>query len=352
MTKPMPSPNGTNNAKLYLHGAFPTSARSVRAQAHDQGLDYHPPQRAAPRPRMAQDAPWSGLYEANKGVIGGNENLIRPGQQLNVGGGQMHTVQSGETLSGISRQYGNPNPASGGASGATYEAPSHQTSPTAGALRAAASQAGGGSYAHGSSAPLPPERPAGLAQQGPGAGAMRGWANPSEKNYTESNTSPSSSSQVPNMSAAGSGGPSGSYASSSAPLPPSKPAGLQQTQEPGSAASRFEQSQLASNDEDPDEEPNEAPGVPWQAMAFLKSRLLPDELKQFTALLHREAQSRPLSGSSEPAMDRRRADGRCYLSMTHGQLIGMDGRVTRRTRPMDLSRARAELEAFVKTGRR
>jgi LysM repeat protein len=64
------------------------------------------------KPRQAAEmhdaSPWSGIYEANRQTIGGNPNLIQPGQQLNVGGGQTHTVAKGETLSGISAQYGNP----------------------------------------------------------------------------------------------------------------------------------------------------------------------------------------------------------------------------------------------------
>jgi LysM repeat protein len=60
------------------------------------------------KPMQEDASPWSGVYEANKGTIGSNPDRIMPGQQLNVGGGQTHTVQSGETLSGISAQYGNP----------------------------------------------------------------------------------------------------------------------------------------------------------------------------------------------------------------------------------------------------
>jgi LysM repeat protein len=48
-----------------------------------------------------RDANWSSLYEANKSTIGGDPNKISPGMSLNLPGGGTHTVQSGETLSGI-----------------------------------------------------------------------------------------------------------------------------------------------------------------------------------------------------------------------------------------------------------
>jgi LysM repeat protein len=55
------------------------------------------------RPRQSEvhDAPWSSLYEANKGTIGGDPNKIQIGQTLNLPGGGTHVVKSGETLSGI-----------------------------------------------------------------------------------------------------------------------------------------------------------------------------------------------------------------------------------------------------------
>jgi LysM repeat protein len=55
----------------------------------------------APKRDDTHDAPWSNLYEQNKGVIGGDPNKIQVGQSLNLPGGGTHVVQSGETLSGI-----------------------------------------------------------------------------------------------------------------------------------------------------------------------------------------------------------------------------------------------------------
>jgi LysM repeat protein len=56
------------------------------------------------KPRQAEvhDAPaWQGLYSANKETIGGDPNKIQVGQSLNLPGGGTHTVEKGETLSGI-----------------------------------------------------------------------------------------------------------------------------------------------------------------------------------------------------------------------------------------------------------
>lgn len=56
---------------------------------------------------------WKTLYDDNKSVIGGDPNLIKPGQRLVVSGAtktpKLHateyTVRSGDTLSGIARKY-------------------------------------------------------------------------------------------------------------------------------------------------------------------------------------------------------------------------------------------------------
>ncbi len=93
MTRPMPSPKGTNHAKLFLHSAFPTSM-DIFSLAWDQGLEYFAPApaRRAP-PRMAQDVNlralgeflcslegqggaqdaggWQDIYSANRSTIGG-----------------------------------------------------------------------------------------------------------------------------------------------------------------------------------------------------------------------------------------------------------------------------------------
>lgn len=62
---------------------------------------------------------WQALYETNRGVIGGNPNLLRVGQALTVGGGapaaapapaasgaSVHVVAPGDTLSAIASRYG------------------------------------------------------------------------------------------------------------------------------------------------------------------------------------------------------------------------------------------------------
>src|SRR5690242_14224063 len=58
-------------------------------------------------------ASWMVIYSANRQVIGGNPNLIRPGQVLtipviHIRSGTTYIVQSGDTLSAIAlRAYGN-----------------------------------------------------------------------------------------------------------------------------------------------------------------------------------------------------------------------------------------------------
>lgn len=55
---------------------------------------------------------WQALWDVNRGVIGGDPNVIYPGQQLMIPNGAgavyapVYTVQSGDTLSGIAAQYG------------------------------------------------------------------------------------------------------------------------------------------------------------------------------------------------------------------------------------------------------
>jgi hypothetical protein len=136
------------------------------------------------------DAPaWQGLYESNKGTIGSNPNAIKPGQELDLGGGQSHTVKSGETLSGIQSQYGG-----------------------------------------GSDTPTPPSRPAGLGEgygqgQEPGAAASRN----EERmlgNTPSSSSSSSSGGDVPTPPSKpveyGGVGP----APAGTPTPPSRPYSL------------------------------------------------------------------------------------------------------------------------------
>ena len=141
-----------------------------------------PPQ--APRQQETTDAPWTGLYERNASVIGSDPNSIKPGQQLDLGGGQSHTVQAGETLSGIQSQYGG-----------------------------------------GSDTPTPPSRPAGLGEgygqgQEPGAAASR-----NEEKMLAS--------------------PTESTSSSPTPTPPTRPSGLGGQ---GEANADLEASQRASSE--------------------------------------------------------------------------------------------------------
>jgi LysM repeat protein len=117
----------------------------------------------------AHDAPWTGLYQRNAGVIGSNPDVIKPGQELDLGGGQSHTVQSGESLSSIASQYGG-----GGGSdlgGKSLAAERGGVYPTGGDYSSGGQQSGstGGATSVpselGSSAPTPPTRPAGLGGQ-------------------------------------------------------------------------------------------------------------------------------------------------------------------------------------------
>ena len=119
----------------------------------------------APRQPAVQDAPaWEGLYQANRGSIGGNPDLIREGSTLQMPGGGEHVVQRGESLSSIA--------------------------------------AGGG----GSDVPTPPSRPAGLGEgygqgQEPGAAAGRNeeqmLKSPTESTGGESGPGPDFSGGVP-----------------------------------------------------------------------------------------------------------------------------------------------------------
>ena len=82
----------------------------MRGARDDGGARWKPRQSIspaqAPKVNATEDAPWSNLYEANKGTIGGDPNKISPGMELSMPGGGTHTVQSGETLSGIASSGG------------------------------------------------------------------------------------------------------------------------------------------------------------------------------------------------------------------------------------------------------
>ncbi len=90
-------------------------------------------------------------------------------------------------------------------------------------------------------------------------------------------------------------------------------------------------------------------GVPQAAWAFLRTRLQPDELKQFEQVLQRDAKSRPLGPSSIAAMDARRPTGRYYISTMHGAAVKPNGITSYRRQPpaMDLSRATKELDDII-----
>ena len=53
---------------------------------------------------------WQDIYQANKGVIGGDPNLIRPGQKLTIPGHGEYIVKSGDTLSQIAANQKIKNP--------------------------------------------------------------------------------------------------------------------------------------------------------------------------------------------------------------------------------------------------
>jgi hypothetical protein len=127
----------------------------------------------APR-QPAHDAPWSNLYEANKGTIGGDPNKIQIGQQLDLGGGQTHTVAKGETLSGIASSAassGAPTPPSRPAGfGESYgqgQEPGGAASRNVQQMLKSPTESTNTGAAN---APLPPERPAGLGGQSAGGG--------------------------------------------------------------------------------------------------------------------------------------------------------------------------------------
>jgi len=175
----------------------------------------------------------------------------------------------------------------------------------------------------------------------------KGWADPGQRDYTASNRGVSSS-QIPLASA-----------QNAAPLPPDKPPGLAQTgsgtsmASSGGEASRFERSQLASNDESPDDASEGLGGIPKAAHQFLKTRLVPEEYAQFLKVLRSAANPRPLAGDSMRVMEHRRPDGKYYYSPSRDACIGRNGIATRRPLPqMDTSRAERELQDIISGARR
>jgi LysM repeat protein len=129
----------------------------------------------APKASDTTDAPWSSLYEQNKGTIGGDPNKISPGMQLSMPGGGSHVVQSGETLSGIAStpagtDLGAKSLASERGGMESTPAPSGSYS-SGGTLKSSEGAPSGSSATNlGSSAPTPPTRPSelgGSAQAAP-----------------------------------------------------------------------------------------------------------------------------------------------------------------------------------------
>jgi LysM repeat protein len=117
VTRPSPAALSEMNAR-YSKARTPQARDAIEdawkdymsgaRNAHDAS-QFKPRQPAvsaqAPKKDNTDDANWSNLYSKNADVIGSDPNKISPGMQLNVGGGQTHTVQSGETISGIASQY-------------------------------------------------------------------------------------------------------------------------------------------------------------------------------------------------------------------------------------------------------
>jgi 3D (Asp-Asp-Asp) domain-containing protein len=67
------------------------------------------PSLGAPKAPSA-NVTWQAIYQANKGVIGGDPNLIRPGQKLTIPGHGEYIVKSGDTLSQIAANQKIKNP--------------------------------------------------------------------------------------------------------------------------------------------------------------------------------------------------------------------------------------------------
>jgi hypothetical protein len=84
----------------------PTSApASAPASAPSLGAPN-----AAPK-ALSSNVTWQTIYQANKGLIGGDPNLIRPGQRLKMPNGQPdYVVQPGDTLSQIAANQKIKNP--------------------------------------------------------------------------------------------------------------------------------------------------------------------------------------------------------------------------------------------------
>lgn len=112
VTRPSPAALSELNAQINKaktqgqRDALTDAWKHYVSGSRDDGSQWKPKQAAispsrAPKKDNTEDAPWSSLYEQNKGTIGADPNKISPGQMLNMPGGGTHTVAAGETLSGI-----------------------------------------------------------------------------------------------------------------------------------------------------------------------------------------------------------------------------------------------------------
>jgi LysM repeat protein len=133
-----------------------------------------------PRQPEVRDAPWSNLYEQNKGVIGGDPNKLSIGTQLSMPGGGTHTVEKGETLSGIASTPAGTDLGSKSLSAErggmeSTPAPSGSYS-SGGTLSSSEGAPAGAPGAHNAAnVPVPPTRPSGLgSSSGGGAGTDLG----------------------------------------------------------------------------------------------------------------------------------------------------------------------------------
>jgi len=171
-----------------FHAAKTSDARDAIDKvwrAHQSSYDARGGNPFAPR-QPAHDAPWSSLYEANKGTIGGDPNKLQVGQTLNLPGGGTHTVAKGETLSGIAStpagtdlgskslaaERGGVEPTGGNYSsggslkvfegGGSVPTPSSRPSEFGGSAQAAEPSSSSSS----SGTPMPPTKPASLGGTG------------------------------------------------------------------------------------------------------------------------------------------------------------------------------------------
>jgi LysM repeat protein/predicted RNA-binding Zn ribbon-like protein len=161
-----------------------------------------------------RDAPWSNLYEQNKGTIGGDPNKIQVGQSLNLPGGGTHTVQSGETLSGIaSGNVGGMHPlaSEGGGASASGAGPAGSYS-SGGDLTSGEGAPAGAPGAHNAAnVPTPPMKPSDLSESSSSSSSSGETPTPTPKPAEYGGTGESPSGTItPEVSESGGGSSSGS----------------------------------------------------------------------------------------------------------------------------------------------